>query len=54
MSKRKKKKRIHELMDSCASANECTGLLQKVLLDPEEVAMFHKMYNELDGHTSTD
>lgn len=54
MSKRKKKKRIHELMDSCASANECTGLLQKVLLDPEEVAMFHKMYNELDGYTSTD
>lgn len=54
MSKRKKKKRIHELMDDCASANECTGLLQKVDLDPEEVATFHKMYNELDGHTSTD
>lgn len=49
MSKRKKKKRINELMDSCASANECTGLLQKVDLDPDEVAIFHKMYNEQDG-----
>lgn len=54
MSKRKSKKRVHELMDSCASANECTGLLQKVALDPDEVALFHKMYNELDGHTSTE
>lgn len=54
MSKRKSKKRIHELMDSCASANECTGLFQKVSLDPEEVAMFHKMFNESDGHDSTE
>lgn len=54
MSKRKSKKRIHELMDGCASANECTGLFQKVSLDPEEVATFHKMFNELDGHTSTE
>lgn len=53
MSKRKKKKRIRELMDGCASANECTGLLQKVDLDPEEVATFHKMYNNLEGHDST-
>lgn len=49
MSKRKSKKRIHELMDSCASANECTGLLQKVSLDPEEVAKFHSEYIEDDG-----
>lgn len=49
MSKRKKKERIHELMDSCASANECTGLLQKVSLDPEEVAEFHRQYIEDDG-----
>ena len=54
MSKRKGKKRIHELMDECVSANECTGLLQKVSLNPDEVATFHKMYNGLDGHTSTD
>lgn len=53
MSKKKSKKRIHELMDSCASANECTGLFQKVALDPEEIATFHKMFNELDGHDST-
>ena len=54
MSKKKDKKRIHELMDGCASANECTGLLQKVSLDPDEVAEFHKMYNEIDGRTSTE
>lgn len=54
MSKKKSKKRIHELMDECVSANECTGLLQKVSLDPKEVAKFHKMYNGLDGHTSTE
>ena len=39
-------------MEGCASANECTGLLQKVSLDPDEVARFHKMYNELDGYDS--
>lgn len=52
MSKRKSKKQIEELMDSCVSANECTGLFQKVSLDPDEVAKFHKMFNELDGHDS--
>ena len=54
MSKRKSKQLIEELMDDCVSANECTGLFQKVALDPEEVATFHKMFNELDGHTSTE
>ena len=52
MGKRKSKKQIEELMEGCASANECTGLLQKVSLDPDEVARFHKMYNELDGYDS--
>lgn len=46
MSERKNKKLIQELMDDCASANECTGLIQKVSLDPEEVKKFHKMYTE--------
>ena len=54
MSKRKHKKLIRELYDECASANECTGLFQKVSLDPEEVAKFHKMYNDIDGHNSTE
>ena len=54
MSKKKNRQLIDELMDDCASANECTGLFQKVALDPDEVAKFHKMYNGIDGHTSTD
>ncbi len=41
-------------MEECVSANECTGLLQKVALDPDEVELFHKMYNGTDGHDSTD
>ena len=52
MSKRKSKKQIEELMEGCASANECTGLFQKVSLDPDEVAKFHKMFNGIDGHDS--
>ncbi len=52
MSKRKSKKLINEIYDDCASVNECTGLLQKILLDPEEVEKFHKMYNEIDGNDS--
>ena len=54
MSKRKSKKLIEELTEECVSANECTGLLQKVSLGPDEVATFHKMFNELDGHNSTE
>lgn len=53
MSKRKSQKEKEELMNSCASANECTGLLQKVTPDPDEVEEFHKMYNGLDGRSST-
>ncbi len=40
------KRIIHEVFDACASAQECTGLFQRIHLDPEEVATFHKMYNE--------
>lgn len=52
MSNRKHNKMIEDVYERCASANECTGLFQRVALDPEEVALFHKMYNELDGHNS--
>lgn len=45
MSKRKKNKLIHDVFEECASANECTGLLQKISLDPDEVEKFHKMFN---------
>ena len=47
MSKRKNDKMIEDIYEECASANECTGLLQKIMLDPDEVATFHKMYNEI-------
>jgi len=52
MSKRKSKKLIDEVFKDCASANECTGLLQKVALDPDEVKKFHKMYNGIKGNDS--
>ena len=46
MAKRRPKKLIKELLDDCASANECTGLYQKVSLDTDEIAKFHKQYTE--------
>lgn len=52
MSKRKQNKMIEDIFQKCVSANECTGLLQKVSLDPDEVRKFHKMYNETDGNDS--
>lgn len=54
MSKRKRKQLIEEVFEQCASANECTGLLQKVSLDPDEVKKFHEMYNNIDGKNSID
>lgn len=45
-------KMIEDVFEECVSANECTGLFQKVALDPEEVRKFHKMYNKIDGHDS--
>ena len=52
MSKTKQPKLINDVFEGCASANECTGLFQKVALDPQEVRTFHKMYNEEDGENS--
>ena len=54
MSKRKQNKLIEDIFEQCASANECTGLFQKVSLDPDEVKKFHEMYNKIDGKDSTD
>lgn len=45
---------IEDIFEKCVSANECTGLFQKVSLDPEEVEKFHKMYNNIDGNDSID
>ena len=49
MAKRRPKKLIKELLNDCASANECTGLYQKVSLDKDEIAKFHKQCNEEEG-----
>lgn len=51
MAKRRSKKLISELFDECASANECTGLYQKVSLDTKEIAKFHRQFT---GEEETD
>ncbi len=37
---------IEDIYEKCACANECTGLFQRVALDPDEVKKFHELYNE--------
>ena len=44
MGKKNSKKIIDEVFEGGASANECTGALQKISVDPEEVARFHAEY----------
>ena len=46
MGKRRTRKMIEDMMDAVACANECTGLYQKVSLDTDEIAKFHKEYIE--------
>ena len=48
MAKRRTNKLIDAIFEGCASANECTGLYQKVSLDTDEIAKFHKQYIEED------
>lgn len=43
---------IEDVFEQCVSANECTGLFQKVSLDPEEIRTFHRMYNNIEGSDS--
>ena len=45
MGKFNSKSIIEEVFDGAISANECTGALQKISVDPEEVARFHAEYN---------
>lgn len=45
---KRRKRMIEDIFDGTVSANECTGLYQKVSLDPEEVAEFHRKFNEED------
>ncbi len=44
MSKSNGKKIIEECVDGAISANECTGALQKISVDPKEVAKFHAQF----------
>lgn len=39
---------IEDLYEGTACANDCTGLYQKVSLDTDEIAKFHKQYIEED------
>lgn len=48
MGKKNSKKIIERIVDGTISANECTGALQKISLDPDEVARFHSEYIEED------
>lgn len=44
MGKKNSKKIIESIVDGSVCANECTGALQKISVDPEEVARFHAEY----------
>ena len=44
MGKKNSKKIIEEVFDGAICANELTGALQKISVDPEEVARFHAEY----------
>lgn len=46
MGKRRTSHLIGDIFDDCVCANECTGLYQKVSLDTDEIAKFHKQYTE--------
>ncbi len=46
MGKKNSKKILEECFEGAISANECTGALQKISVDPEEVKRFHKEYTE--------
>ena len=46
MAKRRTRRMISDIFDTCACANECTGLYQKVSLDTEEIAEFHRQFNK--------
>lgn len=44
MGKKNSKKMIERVFDQTVCATECTGLLQNISVDPEEVARFHAEY----------
>ncbi|MGN0817798.1 MAG: hypothetical protein ACI4L9_02405 [Candidatus Coproplasma sp.] len=44
MGKKNSKKMIDDVYEGGVCATECTGLLQTISADPEEVARFHAEY----------
>jgi hypothetical protein len=46
MGKKNSKKMLKEVFDGSVCASECTGLLQHISVDEEEVKRFHKEYNK--------
>lgn len=44
MAKYNSKKIIEEIFDGAVCANECTGALQNISVDPEEVARYHSEF----------
>lgn len=44
MAKRRTNNMIEDILEVCVSANDCTGLYQKVSLDTDEIAKFHKQF----------
>ena len=46
MAKRRTKNMINDIYDGTVCANDCTGLYQKVSLDTDEIAEFHREYTE--------
>ena len=46
MAKKNSEKMIKEIYEGTVSAAECTGLLQKISVDPADVKKYHKEYTE--------
>jgi hypothetical protein len=46
MSKKNSKKMLENVYKDCASASDCTGLLQKISVDEETIKRYHKQFNK--------
>ena len=46
MSKKNTDKTLDLLEDDAVSVNESTGALQKVSIDPDEIARYHREFNK--------
>lgn len=46
MAKKNSKKMIEHIYDGSVCATECTGLLQKIAVDNEDVAKYHEEYTK--------